>query len=237
MKLSYVFHLLFPLLLLLCIQCKQDDYAKMETKKEVILHEFIDLALNNNPLYKLFDAKELTFQECENIILDLHREKSLNEIFPSYLSTEINLDEIYEFFYQVQHLAKELHNYSITEEELIYKIDLHPILKSNHKILGKVPQTRTSIGQIDYRRCVRYAEQDYEDCQDQAVRSGFKTWAGVATGAIAATWYTGSGAVAGLVIGGVFVGPVLGVMDYGHENRYCKQNLEKELIRCEEKWL
>jgi len=236
MKFTCRFTLFIPVLLLLCVQCKQDDYLTLETQKEVILQEFIDLVLNGNPLYKLYDTQELTLQECKNIILDLNRGKSLNQIFPSYLSAEVNLEEIYDFLYQVQHLANKLRSYPISEKVLFEKIDDHSIIRSKFKFSG-IPQTRTSIGRIEYNRCVRYAEQDYEDCQDQAVRSGFKTWAGVATGAVAATWYTGSGAVAGLVIGGVFVGPVLGVMDYGHENRYCKQTLEKELLRCEEKWL
>ena len=235
MKLTCRFTLFLPILLLLCVQCKQDDYLTLETQKEVILQEFIDLVLNGNPLYK-YDTQELTQQECTNIIKDLNQGKSLDQIFPSYLSAEVNLEEIYYFFYQVQYLSNKLRSYSISEKVLFEKIDHHLIIRSIISIPG-IPQTRTNMGKIEYNRCVRYAEQDYEDCQDHALRSGFKTWAGVAIGAVAATWYTGSGAVAGLVIGGVFVGPVLGVMDYGHENRYCKQILEKELLRCEEKWL
>src|SRR5690606_34042690 len=94
------------------------------------MQEFIDLVLNGNPLYKLYDTQELTHQECTDIIKDLNRCKSLDQIFPSYLSAEVNLEEIYYFFYQVQYLSNKLRSYSISEKVLFEKIDHHLIIRS-----------------------------------------------------------------------------------------------------------
>lgn len=200
------------------------------------LNEFLDLSLNNNPLYDLYDANELTILEAEKIIQELNQGKELSVILPAYLSDEVDVQQVYDFFLQTASLTQGLRRYNFTEGEVKKKIAHYPIIKSKHRNdLKESILTRSSWGRIEYKRCVRYAEDDYDGCYDRAVRYGVRTWTGYTVAGMAATWYTGG--IGGLLVGGGFVGPLIGYINYADASRFCTEDLEKEIIRCEEKYL
>ena len=146
---------------------------------------------------------------------------------------------VYEYFHKTARLTQELRRYNVSEDELRLMIERYPTLKLSHSNIKEKQLIITrSWNSIDYKRCVRYANEDYEDCIDNAVRRGVTTWGQVAIGTtVGGFTVAGAPGLAGAMpVGFLVVGPLFAIMDYGHEKDVCVQQKEKDLIRCEEKY-